>query len=153
MRRIFLALISILYIFGMVPTAFASDNIASGPVTLDVGYYFCVALEDPTPAMAKGRAIYTGVFQAHGNGTPLVRDAFVKFVQEKYQYSQDPTTINNSFLCTSTHSMEEATMILGYRVAPGKKQNPQGTIESGWTFPLESSDDGTARKAAMVSRH
>lgn len=112
----------------------ASDQIASGVAKPSMGYYFCVGLEDPTPATAKGRAFFSGVFEAEGNSLNPVRDAYAKFLQEKYSYSQDPTTFNSSIQCTGTNSAEEAATIEGYRIAPGKKMNPDGTFETGWTY-------------------
>ncbi len=136
MRQIFLSL-AIMFTFLLmliaVPTASASDKFASGPRVPNQGYYFCMALEDPTPAASKGKAYFSGVFVADGNYLNPIRAAYVKFLQEKYSYAQDPTTFDTSIQCVGTQSMEEATSTEQIRLKPGKEKNPEGTFETGWT--------------------
>ena len=138
MRKILIASAGVLAFLGMLSAfphkvCFAGETIArtAGPA---MGYYFIVALEDPTPAMSKGRAIYSGVFMADGNKLNPVRDAYVKFIQEKYKYAQDPTTFNSSVQFAGMHSMEEAASIEQIRIKQGKDRNPEGTFETGWTY-------------------
>lgn len=114
-------------------SALASDTVASGPVKVTQGHYFCVGLEDPTPTTPRGRALYSAVFVADGNKLMPIRTAFTKFLQKKYAYSQDPTTLVNSIQCVGTHSAKEATTVLQARMKPGKQLNPGGTLQTGWS--------------------
>lgn len=119
------------------PRASASDAVASGTVTKSMGHYFCVALEDPTPAAPKGKAYYSGVFEAEGNSLNPVRAAYAAFLQEKYSYAQDPTTFDSSVQCVGTRSAEEAAATEQARMKPGKTFNASGTFETGWTYSAQ----------------
>ncbi len=137
MNRVFSFLAAAITLFLMmttVPKAFASDTIASGPRVSAVGNYFCMALEDPTPAAPKGKAYFSGIFAAEGNTLNPVRGAFAKFLQGKYAYAQDPTTFDSSIQCTGLQSNEEAVTIREARMKPGKQLNPDGTFDTGWTY-------------------
>ena len=111
----------------------ASDKFASGPVKPGQSPYFCVALEDPSPAMSKGRAFYSAIFTGDGSMLNPVRAAYAEFLKEKYSYAQDPTTFDSSIQCVGTHSMEEAAATQQSRMKPGKERNPEGTIETKWS--------------------
>jgi hypothetical protein len=140
MRRILLnssAIFAFLFVVHAVPSSSASDSIASGPVKPSMGYYFCTAMEDPTPTSTKGKAFFSGVFQAEGNSLNPVRGAYAKFLQKAYAYAQDPTTFDNSIQCTGLNSREEAESVEQARMKPGKQLNPEGTIETGWTYQAQ----------------
>ena len=119
--------------FNGLTTVFAGETIAreAGPA---MGYYFCLALEDPTPTASKGKAYYSAVFIADANNLAPIREAYVKFLQEKYGYAQDPSTLNSSVQFTGTQTMEQATYVEQMRVKKGKDLNPEGTIETSWAF-------------------
>ncbi|HTL48041.1 MAG TPA: hypothetical protein VL688_08295 [Verrucomicrobiae bacterium] len=63
-----------------------------------------------------------------------VREAYVKFLQEKYAYVQDPANFNTMITFTGVSSMDMAVSTLEARVNAGKRANPEGTIETGWTY-------------------
>jgi hypothetical protein len=134
MRQRTAAFFSLFFIFiaafFKVPFALSGGEIVERPAA--PGYYFCIALEDPTPAAPKGKAYFSGVFTMLPNDLSPARDAYIKFLQEKYSYAQDPTTFNSSVPCTGTNSMEEAASVEQARLKPGKQLNPEGTIETGW---------------------
>ncbi|HTL46998.1 MAG TPA: hypothetical protein VL688_02925 [Verrucomicrobiae bacterium] len=139
MRQRIPAFFSLLFLvmaaFYELPFALAGETPWDQNKPQAASYSFCMAMEDPTPAAPKGKAYFSDVFTTTDVRvlTP-VRDAYIKFLQEKYAYAQDPTTFDNSVSCAKVHSMDEAASALQARLKPGKQANPEGTIETGWTY-------------------
>jgi hypothetical protein len=94
-------------------------------------YLFCVAHEQAGQLTA---LYYSADFVTTGQNIRPVQDAFLAFLQQKYSYKADPSSVQQ-ISCTGVQSVEESQSILKLYLNRDRQDNRLKVIETGWRYP------------------